>query len=258
MTTILNSLSLLDISDKEQQVYEALLELGLTSVTEIAQATSIQRSTAYLYLESLKKKGLVSEATAAHKKYFKAIEVQNLGRLVNEKIIELKKLKRNLSKIKINKEKLKKKTDFLIYRGLPGFLSLLNETVKSKEEIYFLGNNQSLDTFLNWSKEKWNKIYHYPRRRKGIAEYLITDYTKGLVQRFFEESGTFTKVRFLPPGVEYNGVISVFGNKLVIAKYQPEPMAVVLEDKTLVELFKMAFISLWKDLEGKNMPAHPA
>lgn len=252
MTTILKFLSLLDISDKEQQIFEVLLELGFTSVNELAQAANIQRSTTYIYLESLKNKGLVLEAVKNHKKYFKATKVQNLRILVKNKISDLKKLEKDLLKIKIKKDQIKNNPDFLIYHGLPGLFSILHQTVESKQEVYFLGSNKYLETLLN--KEGWNKNYHYPRRRKMAAEYLITDQSEGVVQRFLEESGTFTKIRFLPPEIEYNGAIAAFGNKLLIAKYSPEPVAIVFEDQTLVELFNIAFKSLWKDLEGKNIP----
>lgn len=252
MTTILKSLSLLNVSDKEQYIFEALLELGLASVNELAQAANFQRSTTYIYLESLKKKGLVLETVKNNKKYFKAIEVQNLRTLVKNRISDLKKLEKNLSKIEIKKGKNNNSPDFLIYHGLSGLFSILDQTIESKQEVYFLGSNKYLETLLN--REEWDKIYHSPRRRKEVAEYLITDQSKGVVQRFLQESGTFTKIRFLPPEVDYNGAIVAFGNKLLIAKYSPEPVVIAFEDQTLVELFKLAYMSLWKELEGKNIP----
>ena len=47
------------LSEKEAEIYIALLELEVATVQEIAKKTGINRSSSYVVLESLKKKGLV-------------------------------------------------------------------------------------------------------------------------------------------------------------------------------------------------------
>ena len=47
------------LSDKEANIYISLLELEIASVSNIAKHSNINRSSAYVVLESLKKKGLV-------------------------------------------------------------------------------------------------------------------------------------------------------------------------------------------------------
>lgn len=64
----------------------------------------------------------------------------------------------------------------------------------------------------------------------------------------------FTKRRFLPPTIKVDGVFILFGNKLVIAKYRPQILAQVIEDSGLVTVFKLAYLTLWNSLEGKNIP----
>src|SRR5437879_6580616 len=61
------------LSEKEAKVYLALLELELASVSEIAKTAAINRSSTYVVLESLKKKGLVS--TSEDKKVQKYIAI---------------------------------------------------------------------------------------------------------------------------------------------------------------------------------------
>lgn len=48
------------LSDKEAKIYLALLQLEVASANEIAKKTGINRSSAYVVIESLKKKGLVN------------------------------------------------------------------------------------------------------------------------------------------------------------------------------------------------------
>ena len=48
------------LSNKEAKVYLSLLELGTSVVSDVAKKSQINRSTAYVLLESLAKHGLVS------------------------------------------------------------------------------------------------------------------------------------------------------------------------------------------------------
>src|SRR5581483_2129774 len=48
------------LSQKEAKVYLALLELEVGSVSEVAKSANINRSSTYVVLSSLKKKGLIS------------------------------------------------------------------------------------------------------------------------------------------------------------------------------------------------------
>ena len=50
----------LGFSPKEADVYISLLELGSAVVSDVAKKAGINRSTAYVLLESLEKKGFVS------------------------------------------------------------------------------------------------------------------------------------------------------------------------------------------------------
>ena len=47
------------LSEKEAKIYLALLELEMATVFEVAKQSGINRSSAYVVLEGLKKKGLV-------------------------------------------------------------------------------------------------------------------------------------------------------------------------------------------------------
>jgi DNA-binding transcriptional regulator GbsR (MarR family) len=62
----IKSLIELGLSEKEAMLYLALLELGVTSASEMARRTNINRSSAYVVLKSLEKIGLVTSVTNVH------------------------------------------------------------------------------------------------------------------------------------------------------------------------------------------------
>src|SRR3989344_2670112 len=74
------------LSDKEASTYLAALELDTAVVAEISKKSGINRSTTYVLLDSLKKKGLIS--TAGEKdndvKLFTAVSPERLLQLAEE------------------------------------------------------------------------------------------------------------------------------------------------------------------------------
>ncbi len=56
---LLKQLQNFGLSEKEGKIYLALLELEMATVFEVAKQSGINRSSAYVVLEALKKKGLV-------------------------------------------------------------------------------------------------------------------------------------------------------------------------------------------------------
>src|SRR5689334_7735404 len=70
------------LSDKEASVYLALLQVDNASVIELANKTKIKRPTVYVILESLAKKGLVSETTIGKKTHYQAEPPERLKTFV--------------------------------------------------------------------------------------------------------------------------------------------------------------------------------
>ncbi len=253
----MNNLGILGISEKEQMIYTTLLRVGIISATELAKLTKIKRPTIYLYLTNLKETGLVSESINQKKKYFQAIHPKAISEIVKFKIAELEKLQKNIPSLvsELESARLPKNSHNQAYKGVAGLRFIVDEVANSKEDVYLLGSIKGLHKYLK--PDLLDKIYNKPRRRKMATDYLISDWASSTVKKFFEESGTFTKIRFLPPDIPPNGVFVAIGNKLIIGQYLPQPHAVVIEEPILVQLLKLSFNSLWKDLEDKNIPPHP-
>ena len=85
-----SNLKLLGLSDKEAKVYLALLELGATTVIQIAQKAGVNRPTAYVQIETLTGLGLVSSYMKGKKRFFAAEPPERLGELIELKKSEIK------------------------------------------------------------------------------------------------------------------------------------------------------------------------
>jgi HTH-type transcriptional regulator, sugar sensing transcriptional regulator len=70
------------LNEKEATIYLALLQVDNASVIDIAKKTKINRSTVYVVLEGLTKKGLVSETRSGKKVHYQAESPERLETFV--------------------------------------------------------------------------------------------------------------------------------------------------------------------------------
>src|SRR3990167_1228593 len=87
------------LSDKEATVYLTLLAVEHASVLDLAKKTKIKRPTVYVVLESLSKKGLVSETTIGKKTHYHAEPPERLETFVEKRKIALEESQKTLKDI---------------------------------------------------------------------------------------------------------------------------------------------------------------
>src|SRR6267154_1422044 len=80
----------LGLNEKEIALYLGMLELGEASVLTISRKTDVKRPTAYLILEALEKRGLVSRVVKGGKTFFAA---QHPQKIQNDAELRLNQLK---------------------------------------------------------------------------------------------------------------------------------------------------------------------
>ena len=82
---LMQELQKIGFSQKEANVYLAMLELGLAAVQDIAQKAGVNRATTYVMIDLLTKRGLVHTVTRGKKRYFAAEEPKRLLQILEER-----------------------------------------------------------------------------------------------------------------------------------------------------------------------------
>jgi HTH-type transcriptional regulator, sugar sensing transcriptional regulator len=128
----------LGLSEKESKVYLAALELGPETAQKIAQKAGINRPTAYVQIESLKNRGLMSQFDKGKKTFYVAESPERLSSLLNvlEKELEFKKVETervlpSLLNLFAGKGE-RPKVRFL--EGVEGLKTIQQEFLRSKEK----------------------------------------------------------------------------------------------------------------------------
>lgn len=132
---------LLDIglSLKEIAVYLASLELGESTVIDIAKKSDVNRTTIYPIIDSLKEKGLLSLVQKGKKQYFYAESPNKIRSFVDSKINELEASKESLPELIKQLSALENrrgdKPVVRFYEGNEGINSMMEEFLYTSEKI---------------------------------------------------------------------------------------------------------------------------
>lgn len=152
------------LSDKEAQVYLALLQVDHDSVLDISKKTKINRTTIYPILESLAKKGLISEIKVDSKVRYQAEPPERLETFVEQQKIVLQEQAHRLQDIIPQLKSIQRESGerpiVKVYEGREGIISSL--------EAYFNNLPESGVSYSIYSKDLLDEVFSSDERKKFL------------------------------------------------------------------------------------------
>lgn len=234
----------LGLSPNEARIYEALLQIGESSVQEISIKSKVHRRNVYDSISKLIEKGLASEVFIKGEKNFKAVNPRRLLELLKEKEERINKILPEMeSKYGLTEEK----EEAYFYRGIEGFKSYLQDILKTKETVYFIG---AKGFWLDPRLQHYLLRFHKERKRLGIKFVHLFDH------EVKEELPEILKIvgkpyKFLPKKYSSNTAVDIFGDYVVtfvgveVGKLSEEPLQFVLKSKKLADGYRKFFQFMW-------------
>ncbi|MCK4592066.1 hypothetical protein KAT63_01335 [Candidatus Parcubacteria bacterium] len=244
----------LNFSDKETDVYLAALKLGSGSITELAKKANIKRPTAYVVLERLKEIGLVSLSKKKGKQIFITENPEKLLKVTEEekeKIIEKEeKIKEALPKFKALRKKDTTVPLIKYYEGKEGVWNIVNDLVESKQDVWIIASGKIYDVL---GLKRFTKDVTQKRKQLDNKVCIIADHHPENVKAY-KLKEYFREYRFMPETIDLNATVYIYADKVALIFFKEPLSGVIIENKELFLVFKFMFDSLWKELEGKNLP----
>jgi len=245
---MLNVLTKIGLSAKEAKVYLAALELGKASIQDIAKKAGINRTTTYVMITELEKRGLVNPLKVGKRNYFAAQspdtildilkkekqEIENKEREIKEILPELK----SVYNVAPGKPKIQ------FYEGEAMFEKIAEDILGSgAKEILEIYNADLLPkTFSILEKTGFDK----KRKELGIKSKSIYTRSAGrfknpleLTEELFIEQEKFP----------FWSNIFIYANRIGIASLKGDMMGVIIESEEISETMKSLFKLAW---EGKK------
>jgi HTH-type transcriptional regulator, sugar sensing transcriptional regulator len=184
------------LSDKESLVYAALLHVDNDSVLDLSKKTKINRTTIYPVLDSLAKKGLISEVKIDKKIRYHAEPPERLETYVERQKVVLdeqsKRLKDIIPQLKSVQRESGERPIVKYFEGREGIISSLEEFFRSED----IGGVTHLvyprDLLLGLFTDKEQEKYRKLRISRGIKSKAL--YTSDQVDRPSDATGDRIKI----------------------------------------------------------------
>lgn len=244
--SLINHLKNAGLGDKEAKVYLAMLELGPSSVLEIAAKAGVNRPTAYLQIELLKTKGLVSTQKKGKKDLYIAEGPDQLEKVLEEEVksLEIKKgeLKKALPELEDLFNLAEDKPIVRYFEGKTGLEKMQNEFLKCRaKEIYAVS---SVDDVIKIFPNE-NKTYTQHRLDKGIKAKLIYTSDRGPFLST-DDKDVLRESKFVPKEkLPFSTDITIYDNKVAIASLHGKLGGIIIEDQPIADSFRSFFLLTW-------------
>lgn len=246
----LNQLKEIGLTEGEIKVYEALLELGECTKTNLAKKSGVAPSNIYDITNRLLEKGIISKVDKNGIAHFSPANPNHILHFLEQKRQMIEKEEQSVSQLlpvlltKFNKTKEKINVEvFQNWNGLRTVFEDMLEECKKGDENYVFGANkgenseQADNFFLKYSKA---------RADKGILTKIIfNEELKSRKERisFFLKSKKYD-VRFLQQTTPTE--IMTYKDKTCIIILTKEPITIRITGNEAAESFKRYFEFLWK------------
>ena len=240
---IRKALEKIGLTEGERQVYEALVELGVSSAGNITKKANIASSKVYEVLQRLMSKGLVSYVIKNGVRYYDATPPERLIDFLQEKKEGIEKaqaeIKKIIPEIKAKRESAEEKNKTVVYTGIQGPKIVLNEILElGKKGIPNYGFGTDLDPYVKYIPHVLNKYINEAKKYKFKTKLI---FAKG-----FKSPNITAEVRYLPKEYLFPVRTVMYGNKVAIIDFTKPMTTIIIEKKEIANSYKKHFDVLWK------------
>lgn len=235
------------LSEKEARVYLAALKLGQATAERLAKEAKVNRSTTYVQIESLIKKGLMSTFEEGKKTLFAPESPVRLKRLFEMKRREQEaheqKLEHILPELSRLFEGAGERPLVRFYSGKEGIASMREEAlalpkgeeilvIYSYDSLFGLFSKEEADAFTRKRIERGIKVRHIYTRKAG----KLPDAGKSPLL-----SRRFLPVEKMPLSSDF----FIYRNNVAIMALKGPVFGVVIESKEIADSFRALFSVIW-------------
>lgn len=239
---ILSTLEGVGLHENEARVYLAALELGPSSIWDIAKKSAIKRPTCYVLMDNLIFKGFASSTFDGKRHIYSVSSPKQLLAAFNRR---QEKLKKTLNQLEGLASKSSFKPNIRLYEGKAGVMEVYNLTLDlPKEEEILIYGNVSVET----SYQDFIAEYLKNRVKKKIRVKAILPDTPENRKIVTRDKKELRQTRFFSADqFKQKTEVNIFDNSIAyIAHSEDEPFATIVENSTLAEEEKNRFDLLWQ------------
>lgn len=245
---LLATLQQIGLNEKQARIYLAALELGETTIKEIAKKADLKRTTIYDFIDEMVNLGYFKLTAEGKKKKYLAASPEELKIIIQKREALLSQIMPMLGSIS-NVSTSKPKVWF--YNGVQGLKEVYSDSLKYSGEILAIGgedivNVVGLDWILNYVKK---------RVRKQIPVRAIIAKTELLEKEIISKSQEQLRASKIIDRNKYPFPIeiNIYGFRRVNFVSAKEQTAIIIEGEEIYRAMKSFFELVWDGLPERKI-----
>ncbi len=239
------------LTQSEIAVYLALLELGATTTGPLIKEASIASGKAYLVLDKLIAKGLVTYTVRHARKEFHAKDPARLleyhQQLQQEQVNVAHELEQLIPWLQEKYHHQQEKVFAEVYEGLSAFKTfhkLMLDQVQKGDTIYVFGVPREANERYNTYFQNWN-VKRVEKEINLCILYNSDNKTYGKQRSML----AYTQVRYMKDSQQTPAWVDVFGNHVATLSIQGTPRCFLIKDKAIAQSYLQYFLTLWNQAD---------
>jgi sugar-specific transcriptional regulator TrmB len=232
----------LGLTKSQAIVYLRLVEKGELSPPTIAKLTGESRSNAYMILQRLEELGLVERLEKTNKISYQPTNPLALERLAEERRKKVTgvegQIKQAMPQMLSYFYSFTEKPGIRLLQGVEGLKEIYNDTIRTKEDIYFLRTPLEVEVMGR------EYFYRYKKKRAslGIKTNAYTVDTPR-ARELSHDDKTNKMVRTWIKQKDYNAPveINIYGDKVSFLSYGNDIMGVIIQSPSIAESMRQVF-----------------
>jgi sugar-specific transcriptional regulator TrmB len=244
-----SALENIGLTEKESEVYEALLRIGPSTIPLILDAVPYKRGDIYNILTGLEDWELIDIKETDKKRLYIAKHPSKLEEIVKEQEKEVQKQKNTLTEVLGDLKSMYNlsynKPGIRYYEGEAGVKEVWWDTLNSKTEVYTYGDLETLITKFR----KWNDKYVRERKKRDIVKKAITNdsaFNRQFLTKYDKKHTTCRIIKNFP--IDFSSTImQIYDGKISFTSINDKTMiGIILEDPFIYRMKKNLFEYLWE------------
>jgi sugar-specific transcriptional regulator TrmB len=253
MKKVTEFLKQLGLSEIESKLYEGLLDMGSTTVMELANKVGIKRITAHFNIESLIEKGLVVQTRKGARRQIIAEDPEKLIDIIEQKEEEIGKLKQSLpyfiDKIRdqIPAQTSTSETEVNYYEG-KSLVKKIYDDALSFKELRTYANLTEMQKYFPENLDVFNKAMRTNPDLQVLE--IVEDTQEARAQISISSKNDTYFYKFLPKGYKLTAAdILIYEGKVAIITARNPVTGIVIKSDEYYQNSKNIFDLLWQVLK---------
>lgn len=233
----------LGLTQKESATYLAALELGATSMTELAKKAKMPRTSVYGIVQRLVEQGLlIVFRKPGHHLYVPVSPAKLLGRIGEQR----EQFQAILPALQQLADKRTVVPDIRVIEGEEGVKTTLREILEEKRPFRAIVCIADMQYLM----AEYFEDFITKRIEKRLKIQLLTNRDATSRKLKQQDGQELRETRFLPIEKQFHTANYIFGNKVALLSLkQDPPVTVIIDDPEIAHTHEMYFDLLWNQAE---------